>query len=494
MTRTFFCATWGPERTRLFSNARAVARLGTWITTSLLALSCHKKEVAKPDEQVPTTEGRATSRELLTKIGTARALQSKDKEAGNPSTAVKWTFVAPLDADSAVVGGQLPGVGVAVRTEDGGRSWTTVHTEDLDGASLITYSVGADKTLVISVARRQIPKKLVKGDIPPIDRLSLYFQSPGEKISAESRIFAPSEKDEGPLIPKGLGNQAVLSKTLSSFAVQMPGKKFGIAYGVPPSESNLPPITPLPNGESPIYAAYGRPPVLLTVNGHDLLARAWPAPGEALATPKPIEHVAVTKDLVDQLSGGPECESRGWSFKRIGQDPDKTFLLGVSKDKQVVLELPPSMDATKPIACNGDRVTVEAKDPTQNNEPALVTCAFDAGCQIPQNHAFLRPWADKHDRAIALTTTTKGVVAVQTMENQQQWTYLLGTSREAGKIYDNPRTVGEGKGERGRLGIGALIGLGDRTLMLVSADVTGTQSRAWYLMASDDGGESWAPP
>ncbi len=463
---------------------------------SVVVAGCHKTEPPKVDEQVPTNEGRATSRELLTKIGTARGLQVKNKDIGNPSTTVKWTYVAPLDADSGVVGGTMAGQGVALRTEDGGRSWLTVRTQDLDGASLVSYAVGADKTLVIAVARRQIPKKLVKGEVPPIDRLTLYFQSPDDKISAESRIFAPSgnEKEEGPLIPKGVGYQAVLSKTLSSFPVQMPGKKFGIAYGVPPSESSLPPIMPLPSGETPIFAGYGRPPVLLTTDGHQLLARPWPMPSEALATPKPIDHVSITKDLVDKLSEGPECEYRGFSFKRFGQDPDKTFVLAISKDKQLALELPPTMDPTKPFACNEAGVTVEAKDPTQTNEPALLTCSFDGGCQVPQNHAFLRPWADKHDRDIALATSTKGIVAVQTMQNQQQWTYLLSTSIAGGKVYDPQRTVGEGKGDRGRIAIGAMLGLGDRTIMIMSADITGTQARAWYLMASDDGGESWAAP
>jgi len=152
-----------------------------------LSLSCGSKAKPKTDDQVPTAEGRATSRELLTKIGPARGLQAKNKDVALPSTSVKWRYVVPMDGDNAVVAGELAGEAIALRTEDGGRTWTTLRAQ-VDGGALITYSVAADKTLVMAVAHRKIPKKVVKDEIPPIDGLTLYFQTPGEKISAfESR-------------------------------------------------------------------------------------------------------------------------------------------------------------------------------------------------------------------------------------------------------------------------------------------------------------------
>jgi hypothetical protein len=474
---------------------RTFARLGP-LALSLASFvggcHCHPDDTKKDNpNQAATVEGRATSRELLTKVGTARAVQAKNKEVHVPSTSVKWNYVAPLDDESAVLGGTLPGTGVSLRTEDGGRSWTSLEAL-VDGSSLITYGVAADKTLVISVAKRQIPKKkLEKDQLPPIDTLTLYFQTPGDKLSAPSPILAPSDK--GPVIPKGLGYQAVLSKSASSFAVQMGPKVYGIAYGVPPTEQ-LPGITPVPANETPVFASYGRPPVLLTVTAKELLARPWPAPGEALAKPTPIGNVKLTKTLADELSDGPECEYRAWSYKRFAQPGGKTFVLGVSKDKQVAFELPPTVDDTMPMGCSADRITIEAKDPTKNGEPALVSCTLDGACVVPENHAFLRPWAEQHERRIAVAPWTKGVVAIEHMSNPSHWAMMLSESADGGKLYDIERSVGEGKGERGRFDIGALVGLGDRTLFLLSADITGTSARSWYVMASDDGGQTWTPP
>jgi hypothetical protein len=63
-----------------------------------------------------------------------------------------------------------------------------------------------------------------------------------------------------------------------------------------------------------------------------------------------------------------------------------------------------------------------------------------------------------------------------------------------GKLYDVPRVIGEATGERGRIELGALLSFGNRLLMLLQADVTGTSRRGWYVVASDDGGLTWSPP
>jgi len=67
-------------------------------------------------------------------------------------------------------------------------------------------------------------------------------------------------------------------------------------------------------------------------------------------------------------------------------------------------------------------------------------------------------------------------------------------STDGGKFYERARVIGEGTGERGRVRFGALVTMGKRTLILVSADVTGTSRRGFYTIVSDDDGATWNPP
>jgi hypothetical protein len=55
--------------------------------------------------------------------------------------------------------------------------------------------------------------------------------------------------------------------------------------------------------------------------------------------------------------------------------------------------------------------------------------------------------------------------------------------------------VGEGEGNpEDGYDVGALVGFGDRTLMILSAKINKTTRRSWYAMASDDGGSTWILP
>lgn len=159
----------------------------------------------------------------------------------------------------------------------------------------------------------------------------------------------------------------------------------------------------------------------------------------------------------------------------------------------MVFELPTTTALNLPMGCDADRVIVEAIDPVSPG-PALVICEREKGCTVPQNHAFAPPWKEPHDRVIGLAMTSKGAIAVQTMSNPVQWVYLLTDSLNGGKTFDQEREVLQGKGARGRMILGALIGFGERTVMLSTAAVTGTSASQWYLLASENGGESWGPP
>ena len=472
----------------------AIGIFGLTVASGCSGCSCSAcgkaKDLIKEGEH-PRSEGGATSHELLTKVGLARALSTHSKDT-LPPTVTKWTRVFPLDASSALLGGAIENQALMLRTNDGGRSWSAYFAAAPPG-SLVSYTVGADKSAVIAVAQRQIPKnKLPKGKVAPIDTLTLFFQ-PGDdpKLSAASPIIAALPKGDGPTIPNGLGAQAVLSKNLTSFPLEIKPRVFALAYGVPPGD-DLPAATPLPAGEAPVYGVFGRPPVLLTATPKGLNARPWPAPKEALAKPTPVPGIAMTKTLVDELSAGPECEYGGWSYARVSQPPNKVSVLAVSKDKSVGFEIPATVDRTTPLGCGPDFVVVEALNPT-DNLPWMVSCKIDGGCATPENRPFLKP-AFKGTRLIGLASYKGGIIAAQTLQSPTQWQFLLSRSPDAGKLFDPERIVLEGQGDRGRLDYGALIGLGDRSLLLMSADITGTTARQWFVIASDDGAQTWNPP
>jgi hypothetical protein len=231
----------------------------------------------------------------------------------------------------------------------------------------------------------------------------------------------------------------------------------------------------------------------LSIVNQKLFMRPWPKPGEPLATAKMLDKVGVTKTLPQELSMGPDCEFGGWSYKRIAQPGNKTFVLGISPDKTVYFELPSTVVNTSPMACSGERVVVEAINPV-DKLASLVTCAHDGVCIPPDNRPFLKPWAEAHERTLGIAMTPRGTIAMQALKSPTRWALSVSISSDGGKIYDLERKVGEGTGDRGRLELGALVGFGERTMMLLSADVTGTTRRAWFLMASDDGGQTWNPP
>lgn len=480
------------------------ARRETWIAGLSCLLAAASGAGCKPKPQPnadagPPIEGNSNARELMTKIGQGKAPQQKNKDVHLPGTGLVWTTVVPQDATNGFIGGVGPTEASILRTEDAGKSWTT-YLVDIDPLQIPSFSAAADRTMVMALAKRQAPKKpLPKGELAPIDTLQIYFQD-GDKLSAVSSVLPLKDKPTW-VIPKGIGLQAVLTKpagegsppsVITSFVVESGPKTWQIAYGTPATVQIPAPIQ-LPSGETPVFAPYGRPPVLLTITSKELVARPWPMPGEALATPTPIPNVVVTKELQDELAKGPECEFQGWSYRRFAQPKGRVFTLAISKDKQVAFELPTTTVLTQPMGCDADRVVVEAIDPVSPG-PALVICDRTKGCEVPQNHAFAPPWKEPHDRQVAFAMTQKGAVAVQTMWNPMQWTFLLTDSLNGGKTFDQEREVLQGKGTRGRMEIGALLGFGDRTIILSTAAVTGTSSSQWYVLASENGGESWGPP
>ena len=177
-------------------------------------------------------------------------------------------------------------------------------------------------------------------------------------------------------------------------------------------------------------------------------------------------------------------------------------MLGVSQGKTVSLVMP---DATIPgtrVGCGADRVVVEAITAktgapatwaSQPDIPTLISCDLAGKCTTPQN-APLRLWPEAHKREIVTTVTDKGILGVMAARAGDRWGLYLAQGPGDGAVYERQRVIGEGQGDRGRIELGALISLGKRALLLISADVTGTSRRGWFVMASDDGGTNWAPP
>jgi hypothetical protein len=460
------------------------------VATALWIAACSGKKEEPPPINPPSLPGNTSTSEIGTKVGNGRVLNLLGVDV---SSVTNWTRVVPLDKQRVALAGDVNGEAFALISNDRGVSWSAHHTKS-DG--ITTWSVGADGTLVMGIAKRMIPKKTPPtGTVLPIDTLTYVFAAPGEKLSAPSPLLAPDPegKKELPMVPRGEGMAAVLGPSLASIVVELKPKSFAIAYAAGPSDP-IPAPTELPKDEVPVNAAYGRAPVLLTANQKQLLARPWPKPGEPLATPKPVDKVGVTKTLLEELSKGPECEWGGWSFKRVVQPKDRVFVLGVSPERTVFIEVPPTTVATSPMSCSADRIAVEAVNP-EDKLPTIVTCKLEGECTIPGNRPFLKPWPEQHDRELFTSLTTEGVIALQAVKTKSKWAVFVSESTDGGKLFNLQRPVGEGVGNpEDGYEVGSMFSLGDRTLLLLSAKISKTTRRSWYAIATDNGGSTWSYP
>ncbi len=164
--------------------------------------------------------------------------------------------------------------------------------------------------------------------------------------------------------------------------------------------------------------------------------------------------------------------------------------------------MPESTVPTTHVGCGAGRVVVETVAPktgapstwaTQPDVPTMVACDLAGKCVTPQNAPF-RLWPEPHKRDIAMASVERGVIGVMTARAGDRWGLYLAQGPGDGALYERMRVIGEGQGDRGRIELGALVSLGTRTLLLISADVTGTSRRGWFVMVSDDGGTNWNPP
>ncbi|WP_438033532.1 hypothetical protein [Sorangium sp. So ce204] len=466
--------------TRRRAAATALAAL-----TALLALGCGKKEKAAPIT-VPPPPGAASSDELTTAIGQARGIDS----ALAPSS-TRWRRAFVLDERRAVVTGEVENEAIALVTENAGRTWRSLRRVR-EGWS--TWSVGGDGATVLTTGPRgpALPTETRgnRGTPSALDPPSLFF-APFEAtdLSAPSPVTLPAlSRGARPLVN---AVPAVLSAESAALLVEPKPRHATLVYAGPAGAEPVPAV-PLPTQEQALPVPYGRPPMLLSVRGRNLLVRPVPAPGKPLDAPKSIEGLAMTPAAIAALSATPACDFTGWSIQLVPQPPDKTAVVAVSAAQTAVLKLPAKAPPRASVGCAADRIMVEVMTPT-TGERTLATCTLQGTCVIAEKPPF-RPWLEPHERSVALAPTREGVTAVLTSRAAARWGLYIALSPEVGKIYDVPRVIGEATGERGRIELGTLLSFGNRLLMLLQADVTGTSRRGWYVAASDDGGLTWSPP
>jgi hypothetical protein len=301
-------------------------------------------------------------------------------------------------------------------------------------------------------------------------------------------LFPPAKGPlKGTLITTG-AYPALLSAEYAALVGEEGPKKEAIFFGGRPGVASAPP-TKAPAGEKLASMPFGRAPVMLSVRGKDVYLRAFPAAGKAPERPQKVPGLVGTPTLAAELSAAPACEFAEWTFQRVKQ-PKGLSVVGVGNGKPVVVPLPETTLATTSVGCNATRIVVEATN--KDEKLVLVACDFTGSCTEPQNTPF-RPWPEKHEQIVMSTPTDKGIVAVMQQRAGDRWGVYLAQSNDSA-IFEQTRTVGEGSGERGRLELGAFAPMGNRVLLLLSSDITGTSRRSWYVTSTDDGGVNWNTP
>lgn len=470
---------------------RTSERLVTIAALMLLAPSCKKKQEPVDDTPSPTRNS-ATLDVVNTDIGTGLALR-----VSLAPTSVVWEQSIAIDDDRAVLLGREGDRVFALRTNDRGRTWSSVSTQTQPGAR---WGVGANGALALVTESGAAPNpgggprgNRATPSSARISEAATFYASADDKSLDGPRPFLP---DEGPLkgatLPPGLGRPTLLGSSMS-LLVERAGAPT-LAYlpfgGGGPVQAH-----PIERRGGIVPVAYGRPPKLLTVGGGSVEVQDWPSAGQPLGVASPIPNYRPDGDAWTEFAGGPSCEAGAFSFKRLGRS--QPWLVGVSGERSLAFRLPASEVAT--IGCGPDAIVTETStiDPSdlekKRKVPQLVRCSLDGKCVEPLAPPF-SIWTEKHERRIWAVPTAKGLVAVMRARSGSRWGLYLGQSTEGGRTFELPRTIGEGADSRRLLDFGALLRFQDRIVLLLSADVGTSGRRGWYALASDDQGNSWGPP
>lgn len=438
--------------------------------------SCKKETTAEPIPAPPSLGG--ASQDLVkTRIGTGLGLGSSIAP-----TSTKWERVFVVDDKTAVIVGRSLDEAIALRTEDKGRTWDALKTKP---GKFAVWGVGADgSTALVGGETKKV--KLAKGQLAPVLKANMWFAPKGRTLSESASFFPDDDVLKNVTIERGFSQPAVLSGELAAVVSDQTRKQL-VVFGAPGGQPQPEPIKA--ERDKIVTAPFGRPPQMVTESRGSFSVQPWPKPGAKVESGKPIPGMGRVNGAYDQLSNGPTCEFKGWSFSRLGTATN-AWIIGVSPTKSFAFKAP-NGDVTT-IGCGEDAVVVEVVDP-EKKVPSLLRCTFDGKCSKPESQPF-DIWEEKHKRSIMSTATPQGIVAVMKARSGARWGTYLATSMDKGKTFDLPRVIGEGGIDRGFFEIGALINFEDRVLIILSADVTGTRRRGWYVIASEDGGQTWREP
>ncbi len=426
----------------------------------------------------PPTPGGASVDVVSTNIGSGLGIPSE-----LAPTSTKWERVFAIDDKTAIVAGRALDEAIALRTTDGGRSWESLRTK---ANQWVSWSAGEDGSVVLADGAHK-KAKVAPGKTAPIESAQLRFAPLEGQLSEPAPLFPAEDQLKGAAVPGGIATPAVLSAELSALVVYE-GRSPVIAFGAPGGQQQPKPLKPPPG--TYITTPYGRPAQLLSVARGGIEVRPWPRPGETLAPGSRIPGAIAGAGVADQLNRGPGCETGTWSMQRYATRPKVATIIGVSGDRSFAFNVPGG--PSEQIGCGPEGVVVETVDP-KKKVPQLVRCGLDGKCAEPKSLPF-NAWPGKHERTILMTATEQGVIATMGARVGARWGVYLAQSLDGGATFELPRIIGEGKSERGYFEVGALIHMAGRVLILMSADVTGTTRRGWYVLASDDGGSNWGPP
>jgi len=465
---------------------RRRSELALALVTLGLASGCKKRD-ERPEEVPVPPRNAATLDVVNTELGTGLALR-----LGLAPTSVRWERVVVLDDERAVLLGRDNDVAYALRTNDRGRTWSSVSATVKSWASWGLASSGA-LALVSGAPERPKTAGPAVPKATPVTEVTWWYAAPGDKSLDGPRALLPGE---GPLagvtLPNAAGSPAFSEEGVSLLggrsgknAVLVNAKSLGSA-AAPPNELDMQAFVPFP---------FGRPPKLLSVGKAGVELRSWPAPGEPLGVASAIPGLRPDATTLAQLSEGPSCEAGAFSYRRLaGAQP---WVVGVSGERALAFKLPASEVAR--LSCAADAVVTETtvvdpSDPERKRRvPQLVRCGQDGRCSEPKAPPFA-VWSEKHEREIWSVPTARGLVAVMRARTGTRWGLYLGQSNDGGTTFELPRTIGEGAESRSELAFGALLRFQSRLVLLLSADVGSTGRRGWYALASEDDGNNWGPP
>ncbi len=446
---------------------------------ALLSSGCGKKKEDEPVAVGPPP-GAASSDELSIGIGQARGLNER-----LAPTSTRWRRVITVDEKSAVLVGDVAAEAVTLVTSDAGKTWRSLRAVREAWSSV---NASLDGTLVVAAGGRDGSPTAATSTVEAA-RVS-FGALDAKELNAPSLLFPDITGPAKGLLQNDSAVPAILSPDLTALVADEAPRRTVVFFGGKPGAEAVPKLS-LPPAEKFVPVPFGRPPTLLSIRGRDLLSRPFPLPGKPLEKPQKVTGLLATKTLGAELAAPTTCEAGAWSFQIVKQAPARLFVLGVSPAKIVVIALPEQTVPNTRLGCGADHLVVEGSD-NLTRAPIVIQCDLAGKCVIPQNNAF-RLWPEPHEHEIASAAAEKGVVSVLTARAGERWGLYLGQSPD-GVVWERARVIGEGTGDRGRVELGAVISFGKRIAILVSAGVTGTSRRGWFMIASDDGGANWGVP